>query len=111
MINDKRKYQKIVKRPNFASQKIINKNFVAVHCSKKVLTLNKSIYVGFCILELSKLLHSDYGLKKFDARLLFTDTDSLVYEIRDGNVYEQCFRDKHLFNFSEYPKDSVYYDD
>ena len=55
--------------------------------------------------------HYDYVLKKFDARLLFTDTDSLVYEIRGGNVYGERFRDKHLFGFSRYPKDSVYYFD
>ena len=116
LINDKKTYQKIVNKPNFISQKIIDKNVVAVHCSKKVLTLNKPIYVGFCILELSKLLmyqfHYHYVLKTFDnAKLLFTDIDSLVYEIRDGNVHEQCFKDKELFNFSGYSKDSVYYDD
>ena len=78
------------------SQKIIDKNFVAIHCSKKVLTLNKPIYVGFCILELSQLLmyqfHYDYVLKTFNnANLLFTDTDSLVYKIRGGNLYKHCF--------------------
>ena len=52
----KRKYQKFVNKSNFISQKIINKNFVSVHCSKKIFTLNKPIYIGFCILELSKLL-------------------------------------------------------
>ena len=46
----------------------------------------------------------------FDARLLFTGTDSLVYEIKSDSVYEQCFRDKDLFDFSGNPKDSVYYD-
>ena len=111
LINDKRMYLKCVNKPNFLSQKITDKNFVAVHCSEKVLTLNKAIYVGFCILELSKLLmyqfHYDYVLKTFnDVRLLFTDTDSLVYEIKDGNVYDQCFKDKHLFDFSGYLKDS-----
>ena len=80
------------------------------------MTLNKPIYVGFCILELSKLLmyqfHYNYVLKTFDnARLLFTNTDSLVYEIKGGNVYDQCFKDKQLFDFSGYSKDSVYYDD
>ena len=85
-----------------------------VHCSKKVLTLSKPIYVGFCILELSKLLmyqfRHDFVLKTFNnAKLLFTDTDSLVYEIKGSNVYDQCFKDKHLFDFSGYPKDSVYY--
>ena len=52
----------------------------------------------------------DYMLKTFNARLLFADTDSLVYEIKDKNVYEQCFKDKELFDFSGYSKDSVYYD-
>ena len=63
--------------------------------------------------------HYDYVLKTFNnVKLLFTDTDSLVYEIKNGNVYEQCFKDKHLFDFigylkdiSGYPKDSVYYCD
>ena len=95
-----KKHQKIVNKPNFISQKIIDKNFVAVHFSKQVLTLNKPIYVGFFILEHSELLvyqfHYDYVLKTFnDAKLLFTDTDSLVYEIKDGNIYEQCFKIKN----------------
>ena len=56
--------------------------------------------------------HYDYVLKTFDnVKLLFTDTDSLVYEIKDGNVYDQCFKDKELFDFSGYSKDSNYYDD
>ena len=114
LINDKRTYQRCVNKPNFISQKIFDKNFVTIHCVKTVLTLNKPIYVGFSILELRKLLmyqfHYDYAFKKFDAKLLFTDTDSLVYEIKDGNVYDQCFKDKHMFDFSGYPKNSVYYD-
>ena len=116
LVNDKKKYQKIVNKPNFLSQKIIYKNFVAVYCKKKVLTLNKPIYVRFCILELSKLLmyqfHYDYVLKTFDdVKLLFTDTYSLVYEIRGGNVYEQCFKDKELFDFSGYDKNTICYCD
>ena len=116
MLNDKKIYQRIVNKPNFISQKIIDKNLVAVHCRKKILCLNKPIYAGFCILELSKLLmyqfHYDYVLKIFDnVKLLFTDTDSLVYEIVNGNVYEQCFKGKDLFDFSEYSKDSIYFDE
>ena len=57
-------------------------------------------------------LHYDYVLKTFDnVKLLFTDTDSLLYEIKDGNVYEQCFKDKELFDFSGFSKDSIYFDD
>ena len=116
LTNYKTVYRRCVNKQNFLSQKIFDKNVVAVHCSKTVLTLNKPIYVGFCILELGKLLmyqfHYNYVLKTFDnVKLLFTDTDSLVYEIKGGNVYDQCFKDKQLFDFSGYSKDSVYYDD
>ena len=116
LINDKKTYFNCDNKPNFLSSKILHKNFVAVHSSKKVLTLNKPIYVGFCILELSKLLmykfNYNYVLKTFDGvKFLFADTDSLVYEIKGGNVYEQCFRDKHLLDFSGYPKNSPYYFD
>ena len=56
--------------------------------------------------------HYDYVLRTFDnVKLLFTNTDSLVYEIKNGNIYDQCFKDKHLFDFSGYPKDSIYYCD
>ena len=90
LVNDKKIYQRCVNKPNFVCSKILDKKFVAVHCSKKMLTLNKPIYVGFCILELSKLLmyqfHYNYVLKTFDhVKLLFTDTDGLVYEIKNSN--------------------------
>ena len=41
---------------------------------------------------------------------MFTDTDSLVYEIKRENVFEGCFKNKELFDFSEYPVDSKFYD-
>ena len=53
-INDEKKCQKIVNKPNFISKKKIDESLVSVHRRKKVLTLNKLIYVGFCISELSK---------------------------------------------------------
>ena len=51
----------------------------------------------------------EYVKNKFDAKLLFTDTDSLAYEIK-GDVYEVSYSDKHLFDFSNYPVNSKYYD-
>ena len=115
LVKDKRRYLKIVNKPSFVSQRIIDKNFVAVHCSKKVLTLNKPIYTGFCILELPELLmyrfYYDYVLKAFDVKLLFIDTDSLIYEIKGCDTYEQCLEDKELLDFSGYSKNSIYYCD
>ena len=78
--------------------------------------MNKSIYEGFSVLELSKLLmydfHYNYFKEKYDARLLYTDTDSLVYEIKGvDDIYEKIYSDKHLFDFSNYPKDLKFHDD
>ena len=55
--------------------------------SKLALKLNKSAYIGMCILELSKLLmyefHYHYIKNKYGnkSKLLFTDTDGLMYEV------------------------------
>ena len=49
--------------------------------------------------------------KNFSAKLLFTDTDSLTYEIKSENVHKEFFKRKDLFDFSNYSKDSPFYDD
>ena len=46
--------------------------------------------------------HYKYIKSKFDANLLFTETDSLVYEIKTEEVYESLYEDKNLFNFSNF---------
>ena len=82
---------------------LFSKNFVAIHEIKPVLTLDKLISVVFSILDLSKLLmyefhYNDIGVKYGSgAKLLFTDTNSLVYEIDTDDVYEDKFyKDKVL---------------
>ena len=94
--------------------KVFDKNYAVIHEIKPVLMLNKPIYVGFTVLELSKWLmydfHYNFIKKHFDAELLFTDTDSLTYEIKSKDVYEEFFKHKHLFDFSNYPKDSKFFD-
>ena len=83
LINNSKDNTRCVSKPNFISQKIFSKTFVAIHQIKPVLILNKPLYVGFSLLDLSKLLmykfHFEYTQHKFNATLLFTDTDSLVY--------------------------------
>ena len=41
---------------------------------------------------------------------MFTDTDSLVYEIKREDVYEDFYKDKNLFDFSDYPQHSKFFD-
>ena len=54
--------------------------------------------------------HYNFIKKHFDAELLFTDTDSLTYEIKSKNVYKEFFKWKDLFGFSNYSKDSKFFD-
>ena len=100
LVNNAKDYVRCISKPSFVSQKIFSKNFVAIHDIKPVLTLNKPIYVGFSILDLSKCLmyefHCKYIKSNFDAKLLFTDTDSLVYETRTEDVFENFYQDKNF---------------
>lgn len=68
-----------------------------------------------CILNLSKTLmydfHDNYIKNKYNnkARLLFTDTDSLTYEIGTEDVYRDFWNDKDKFDNSDYLENSPYF--
>ena len=110
LVHTERRMKKISAKPNFTSFTIFNKDLVAAHCSKSTILLNKPIFVGFAILDLSKLLmynfHYGYIKKKYgsDAELCFTDTDSLMYHIKCENIYQDMQEDSHMFDFSDYPE-------
>ena len=72
--------------------------------------------MGMCILDLSKTLmydfHYNYIKEKYGdkAKLLFTDTDSLTYEIEAKDVYQDFWNDKNKFDNSDYSESSPYFD-
>ena len=114
LVNKEKDFLKYTSRPTHITHKIFDKNYAAIHEIKPVLTLNKPIYVGFTVLELSKWLMYDFHyrfiIKRFDAELLFSDADSLTYEIKSKDVYEDFFKHKHSVDFSNYPEDSKLFD-
>ena len=116
LVNNAYDYKNNVSKQCFVSQKIFGKTFVAIYEIKPISILDKSIYVGFGILDLSKLLMYEFHYKQmqlkygYGANLLFTDTDSLVYEIERDNVYENFYVNNNLFDFSDYPEDSKFFD-
>ena len=116
LITDEKKLLKMASKPTYVSSKIFNENLVAVHKIKETLTLNRPAYVGMCILDLSKTLmydfHYNYIKEKYGrkAKLLFTDTDSLTYEIEAEDVYRDFWNDKDKFDNSDYPENSQYFD-
>ena len=74
-VNNKKDFLKYTSRPTYVTHKLFNKNFAAIHGIKPVLILNKPIYVGFTVLDLSKWLmydfHYNFIKKNFSAELLF----------------------------------------
>ena len=92
LVNNEKDFLKYTSTPTHITLKIFDENYAATHEIKPVLTINKPIYVGFTVPELSKWLmynfHYNFIRKHFDAEFLFTDTDSLTYEIKSEDVYE-----------------------
>ena len=97
--------------------KIFDNDLVAICKSKVTLTLNKQVIARVCRLDLSKVLidkfHYDYVKNKYgnNTRLLFTSADSLIYEIKSDDVYEDFSEGKKMFDFSTYSDKSKYYDE
>ena len=113
-VNNEKDFLKYTSKPTYVIHKLFDKDYAAIHEIKPVLILSKPIYVGFTVLEFSKRMmygfHYNFIKKNFNAELLFTDTDSLTYKIKSENFYEECFKWKDLFDFSNYSKDSKFYD-
>ena len=115
LVNNEKDFLKYTSRPTYITHKIFGKDYPVIHGIKPVLMLNKPIYVGFTVLDLRKWkmydFHYSFIKKNFDAELLFTDTGSLAYEIKSENVYDELYKWKDLFDFSNYSKDSRFYDE
>ena len=110
LVSDKKRAEKLSAKPNFDHCNIFCEDVVAIHMKKTKVVFNKPVYLGMCILDLSKTLmydfHYNYVKQKYGdiAKLLFTDTDSLMYEIQTEDFYKDISEDvKHRFDTSDYP--------
>jgi hypothetical protein len=95
-------------KPQFLQQKIYSEDLIAIKNVKGVVKLDKPIYVGVAVLDLSKFhmykFHYDFIKEKYGekATLLFTDTDSLCYKIETEDLYKDMDDNKELFDRSGY---------
>ena len=111
LVNTGEQFKKLTAKPNYESRKIFNENLVSVHMKKTSLTMNKPVYLGMSILDLSKIVMFDFHYKYIkpkygkQAKLLFTDTDSFLYEIQTEDFYKDISGDvKNRFDTSDYPE-------
>ena len=84
------------------------KNFVGFHMKKTKVVLDNLIYIRFCVLDLAKLEmqqfhYDDIKQQDWQANLLYTNIDSLIYEIFHQHIYEWMKSHLHYFDTSDYP--------
>ena len=110
LVDNRVKAAKLTSKPNFERATIFDRNLIAVHMKNTEVYFNKPVYVGQAILDLSKTLmfnfHYNYIKKKYrdKAELLFTDTDSLMYQIQTDDFYKDIYNDVYYrFDTSDYP--------
>lgn len=114
LAHTEKKLNKYCARPSFQRFKIFNEELMGVENSKVKLLLNKPVYVGQAILDLSKVIMYEFYYKYLkpkygdEMKLLFTDTDSFCYHvICEENIYADMHNDRHLFDVSNYPTDHL----
>ena len=112
VITDAATLRKRVAKPSFYCRMPITDDLAVIQCKVQTLTLNRPIYVGFPVLELSKLhmysFHYEHMKAKYphadQLKLLFTDKDSLAYAVKTDNIYKDMVVDaSERYDFSEYP--------
>ena len=119
VVTDDATLRKRVAKPNFYHGMPITEDLAVIRCKVQTLTLNRPIYVGFTVLELSKLhmysFHYEHMKAKYphtnQLKLLFTNPDSHAYAGQTSNIYGDMAADAAAkYDFSEYPLDHPLYD-
>ena len=108
---DKRRNQ-LASEPNYHTPKYFSENVMAIEMKKTKVKMNKPIYLGMSILDISKTLMYefwyDYIKPKYQdrAKLCYMDTDSFVIHIKTEDFYEDIPDDvEKWFDTSNYSKD------
>ncbi|XP_057308120.1 uncharacterized protein LOC130646006 [Hydractinia symbiolongicarpus] len=112
LVTNEDKYTKLVMKPNFKGGSRFSKNLVGVEIGKTEVKMNKPVYTGQAILDMSKMVmyefHYNYMQPKYGSKLqlCYMDTDSFVYHIRTHDFYRVIANDVEArFDTSAYSKD------
>ena len=122
LIHEPSKFKKHASKVNYKRSVVFvndeeeEEYLVGLEAIRTSIKLDKPIYTGFTVLELSKLhmydFHYNHIMKTYGAhkaKLLFTDTDSLTYLIETKDVYQDMKKNQSLYDTSDYPQDHFLY--
>ncbi|XP_070170883.1 uncharacterized protein [Polyergus mexicanus] len=104
----------MIAKPNFHSRSVFAEDLVAVELRKLEVKFNKPIYVGMCILDISKIRLYEFHyenmlpLYRDKCKIMYTDTDSLIYRVECEDIYENMKRDIDKFDTSDYAMGNAY---
>ena len=108
---------KYVAKPTFAQQVIFNPDLVGIQNRKEKVLLNKPIYVGMSVLDLSKHLMYDFYYNHIKAKyldrvhLLYTDTDSVIIRVQTEDIFADMAEHADLYDTSNYLPDHRLFSD
>ena len=115
LCSNEKKVEKLIAKPNFESRTIFVENLAAIHVKKTKIIFNKPIYIGMSILDTPKncMYNFYYNVMKAQfsdkLRLLYTDTNSLIMEIKTEDFYSDVKTNLIAeFDTSDYPKNNIY---
>ena len=105
------KLRKLLPSLLFARAAVFGESLAGIQMHKDRILMNKPVYTGMCILDLSKILMYKFYYQhlkyKYGARceLLHTNTDSLLLEIKTEDIYKDMGCHKRYYDTSDYPED------
>ena len=116
LVTTDKKGSKLVSEPNYHTINLISEDLSIIDIKKAKVKMNKPIYLGLSILEISKMLMYelwyDYMKPKYNdnAKLCFMDTDSFIMNIKTNNFYEDIANDveNRYFKYLKYLDTSNY---
>ena len=110
IVGTEEKAMKLAADPTFRSFNVFTDNLFSVERYKSSVKLDKPIYTGISVLDVSKLFmyqyHYDYVKVKYPgtkSKLCFTDTDSFLYILQSDDIYADMLENHQEFDFSGYP--------
>ena len=116
LVNTQKQCDKLIAKPHCLRHQVFAPQLAAIELQKVKCMINKPTYVGFAVLELSKLhmfkFHYEYFKRWYpDSELLFTDTDSFLYQVYTDDLYTDLAAHSEHFDFSSYPPNHPLFSD
>ena len=111
LVTTNERRNKLVSEPNYHTSKQFSENLLAIEMKKTKVKMNKPVYLGQAIFDISKTLMNefwyDYIKPKYQgkAKLCYMDTDSFIIHIKTEDFYKDIANDvEKWFDTSNYDK-------